>query len=181
MIAYKALRAGGVAPISGYAWPLPDGPAPGPWVAGAPGGAICRTAVHGCRVADLPWWLQDELWEAEFDGAVATGRHKISAPRARLVRRIDAWDAACARRFAEACAHHAAEHAAAARSRAGGDMARIAGALAADAARRAREGDAIVTAYVAAHVAARVGGPEAMTAERAWQAAWLRSELGLRE
>ena len=180
MIAYKALCAGGRAPISGYAWPRPPTGAPGPWVVGRPSGAMCRDGVHGCRAADLPWWLQAELWEAEFDGPIAIGRHKISAPRARLLRRVDAWDAACARRFAGACADRAAEHSAAARRHAGRDRARIAERLAEDAARCAREGDAIVTAYIAAHVAARTAGPEAMTAERTWQAGWLRAELGLR-
>jgi hypothetical protein len=180
MIAFKALGAGGLAPITGYAWPLPAAGAPGRWVAGSPGDGLCRDAVHGCRVGDLPWWLQDELWVAEFDGPIATGRHKISGPRARLLRRVDAWDAACARRFAEACAERAADHGAAARRGARADTARAVEALAEDAARCAREGDAIVTAYVAAHVAARTGRPEAMTAEREWQAAWLRAELGLR-
>jgi hypothetical protein len=180
MIAYKALCAGGLAPISGYAWPRPAAGAPGPWVLGRPGAAICRDAVHGCRVADLPWWLQAELWEAEFDGPIALGRHKISAPRARLLRRVDAWDGTCARRFAAACADRAADHAAAARRDGGGARAPIAETLAEDAARCAREGDAIVTAYIAAHVAARAVGPEAMTAERTWQAGWLRAELGLR-
>jgi hypothetical protein len=180
MIAYKALCAGGVAPISRYAWPRPAGHGPGPWVTGACGSAVCRDAVHGCRVVDLPWWLQEELWEAEFDGTIATGRHKVSAPRARLLRRVDAWDAACARRFAEACADRAAADAATARRPAHPDTARSATALAAEAARRARHGDAIVAAYVAAQVAGRVGGPDAMTAERTWQAAWLRVELGLR-
>jgi hypothetical protein len=179
MIVYKALCSGGLAPISGHAWPLPIGGEPGAWVA-ARGGGVCRDAVHGCRVADLPWWLQDELWEAEFDGPIATGRHKISAPRARLLGRVDGWDATCARRFAAACADRAADHATAGRRRAHANTARIACALAEDAARCAREADAIVTAYVAAQVAGRVGGPEAMTAERTWQAAWLRAELGLR-
>ena len=180
MIAYKALCSGGLAPITGYAWPLPVGGEPGAWVA-ARGGGICRDAVHGCRVADLPWWLQDELWEAEFDGPIAVARHKISAPRARLLRRVDTWDAASARRFAQACANRAADNATAARGRAEADGAQIAEALADDAAQCAREGDAIVAAYVAAQVAGRLGGPDAMTAERTWQAAWLRAELGLRE
>jgi hypothetical protein len=145
-------------------------------VGGARAGPVCRDAVHGCRVADLPWWLQDELWEAEFDGPIATGRHKISAPRARLLGRVDGWDGTCSRRFAAACADHAADHATAGRRRAHANTAPIADALAEDAARCPREGDAIVTAYVAG----RVGGPEAMTAERTWQAAWLRAELGPR-
>jgi hypothetical protein len=176
VIAYKVLRPGAVGPFSGYAWPLPRGGGPGAWVVAAGEGAICRAAVHGCRVADLPWWLGEELWAAEFEGPVATGRHKISAPRARLVRRVDAWDAACARRFAAACAERAHALAAAVIEP---EDARLAVAMSRDAAQVARSGDAAVTAYVAAQVAGRVGGPDAMTAERTAQAAWLRAELGL--
>src|SRR3954454_381741 len=121
MIAYKFLCAGGLGPFSRYAWPLPRGERPGAWVI-APGDAtMCATAVHGCRLADLPWWLQDELWEAEFDGALATGCHKISAPRARLLRRVEAWDPDCAQRFADACSLCARDHAVAALEREGDD------------------------------------------------------------
>jgi hypothetical protein len=51
--------------------------------------------------------------------------------------------------------------------------------MAGDAARRALGGAAVVTAYIAAHVAARVDGPEAMGAERVWQSEWLRAALAL--
>jgi hypothetical protein len=205
MIAYKFLCAGGLGPFSRYAWPLPRGERPGAWVM-APGDPTpCATAVHGCRVADLPWWLQDELWEAEFDGAIAAGRHKISAPRARLMRRVDGWDAACAQRFADACVLRSRDHAVRALARAGDnraatalrgratpreieqavrgldppEAARIALTMAGDAAYRARHGHAVVSAYIAAHTAARVDGPDALAAERAWQADWLRGELRL--
>jgi hypothetical protein len=173
VIAYKVLRAGAVAPFSGYVWPLPRGGEPGAWVGAAGGGAMCRDAVHGCRSADLPWWLDGELWEAEFDGPVTTGRHKISAPRARLLRRVERWDAACAQRFAAACAARAHHLAAAASDP-------VAERMAADGAQCALAGDAAVTAYVATQVAGRIGGPDAMTTERASQAAWLRAELDLR-
>jgi hypothetical protein len=205
MIAYKFLCAGGVGPFSRFAWPQPSGEAPGPWV-GAPGTtALCRNAVHGCRVQDLPWWLHDELWEAEFDGKAGTGRHKIMAPRARLLRRVEAWDATCAQRFADACARRARDHAVTALHSAGApeaaavlrdraairdirdaaraaeppEPARIAVTMAGDAARRALGGAAIVTAYIAAHAAARVYGDDGMAAERAWQSRWLRAELQL--
>jgi len=46
-------------------------------------------------------------------------------------------------------------------------------------ARRAIGGAAVVTAYIAAHAAARVTGEDAMAAERAWQSEWLRAELAL--
>jgi hypothetical protein len=205
VIAYKFLCAGGLGPFSRYAWPLPRNERPGAWVIAPGDPALCATAVHGCRVADLPWWLQDELWEAEFDGAIASGRHKISARRARLLRRVDGWDAACAQRFADACAVRARDRAVTALRRAGDsrsaaalrephappeivravraleppEPARIAVSMAGDCARRARNGHAVVAGYIAAHTAARVDGPDAMAAERAWQADWLRGALRL--
>jgi hypothetical protein len=205
MIAYKFLGAGGIGPFSRFAWPQPRRGTPGPWVAASGGAAVCRSGVHGCRVQDLPWWLQDELWEAEFDGEATAGWHKIMAPRARLLRRIDAWDGACAQRFADACARRARDHAATALDRAGADdpaaalsdraairdirdavraieppePARIAVMMAGDAARRALGGAAVVTAYIAAHAAAAIDGEDGMAAERAWQSEWLRAELQL--
>jgi hypothetical protein len=205
MLAYKFLCAGAVGPFSRYAWPLPRGDRPGAWVIAPSAAGLCRDAVHGCRVADLPWWLQDELWAAELDGPVATGRHKVMAPRARLLHRVAGWDAACAQRFADACAWRARDHAAralerdgsggaAAELRAAGTLAgvrsavaditaangsRRAVAMAGDAARRALTAAPVTAAYIAAHVAARVDGEDARHAERAWQAEWLCSELGL--
>jgi hypothetical protein len=206
VIAYKFLCAGGVGPFSRYAWPLPRAGRPGAWVIAASDTVICRTAVHACRVGDLPWWLQDELWETELDGDVSAGRHKVMAPRARLLRRVEAWDAGCAQRFADACAMRARDHAAAALERTGAgegaaalraagttrelreaargaaeapEAARITVTMAGDAARRALGGAAIVTAYIAAHAAARLDGADALAAERAWQAGWLATELDL--
>jgi hypothetical protein len=172
MIVYKFLCAGGIGPFSGYRWPLPEPGAAGPWVASAADTVVCHRGVHACRLSDLPWWLHDELWEAELDGTVTAGRHKVVAPRGRLLRRIDAWDAACSQRFADACAQRASDHAATTPDR-------IASAMAKDAARRARGGHAVVAAYIAAHAAGRVDGPEAMEAERAWQSEWLRAALAL--
>jgi hypothetical protein len=183
--AYKFLKSGGVGPFSRYAWPLPRNGRAGAWVISGGGTVLCHSGIHACRLADLPWWLQDELWEAELDGEVAAGRHKVTAPRARLVRRVDAWDAACARRFGDACALRAHDHAARAAAGIGEiggvtpDAARIAGAMAGDATTRARSGAAIVAAYIAAHTAGRVDGPAAVAGERAWQAQWLAAELTL--
>jgi len=206
VIAYKFLCSGGVGPFSRYAWPLPRHDRPGAWVIGGASPELCQTAVHACRPGDLPWWLQDELWEVELDGDVRAGRHKVMASRARLLRPVDGWDATCARRFADACALRARDHAAAALERAGarhaaGQLrsatstralrdaarvwadasaaARIPVMMAGDAAVRARGGAAVATGYIAAHAAARVGGPAAQDAERAWQADWLRAALGL--
>ena len=62
MKAYKFLRAGRVGAFSGEAWPEDgiievDGPL-----------EECRNGVHACRADDLPYWLDDELWEVELDG-----------------------------------------------------------------------------------------------------------------
>jgi hypothetical protein len=206
VIAYKFLSSGGVGPFSRYAWPLPRDGRPGAWVSGATGAVLCRSAVHACRVRDLPWWLQDELWEAELDGEIATGRHKVMAPRARLLRRVEPWDAACSQRFADACAMRARDHAVTALQRAGAKHAaaqlrkatdtrslrdaariwadaatpsRIPVMMAGDAARRARGGAAVVAGYIAAKTAARVDGPAALDAEREWQADWLHTTLSL--
>jgi hypothetical protein len=205
MRTYKFLRRGGIGPFSRYAWPLPRGGRPGAWVLAGGGAVICHTAIHACRVRDLPWWLQDELWEAELDGTVTTGRHKVMAPRARLVRRVAAWDEGCAQRFADACAFRARNHAAAALDRAGAtdlavalraaagtrevrdlaygsappDAAVVVVRMAGDGATRALGGAAIVSAYIAAHAAARVDGAPALAAERAWQADWLAGALAL--
>jgi hypothetical protein len=206
VIAYKFLCAGGFGPFSRYAWPLPRNGAPGAWVISSADAVLCHSAVHACRVSDLPWWLQDELWQAELGGDVTAGRHKVMAPRARLLRRVDGWDAACAQRFADACAARARDHAATALDRAGAtelaailrraatprelretvrgadppEVARIAVAMAGDAAIRALGGAAVVSAYIAAHTAARVDGNDALAAERAWQSRWLHAELALR-
>ena len=206
MIAYKVLCSGGIGPFSRYPWPLPRDDRPGAWVVGGDATGLCQTAVHACRVRDLPWWLQDELWEAELDGEVSVGRHKVMAPRARLLRRVEAWDAACAQRFADACAMRTRDHAASALARAGAkhaaaqlgrasgnralreaarvwadatEAARIPVRMAGDAAIRAQGSAALATAYIAAHAAARVEGPGARDAERAWQADWLRTALSL--
>jgi len=205
MIAYKFLCAGGVGPFSGYRWPLPSDGGAGPWVAGAPDAVPCRRAVHACRVADLPWWLRAELWEVELEGTVTAGRHKVMAPRGRLLRRVERWDGACAQRFADACAERARDHAVAALDRAGAseearrlrraatprelfntvraaeppEEARVAVTMAGGAARRALGGAAVTAAYIAAHTAANVDGAEAMDAERAWQSQWLSTALAL--
>jgi hypothetical protein len=206
VIAYKFLCVGGVGPFSRYPWPLPHDGRPGAWVVAGAGPALCRTAVHACRARDLPWWLQDELWTVELDGAVAPGRHKVTAPRARLLHRVDAWDAACAQRFADACAVRARDHAAVALRRAGAkhaagqlrkatgnralrdaahvwadarEAARIPVTMAGHSARRALGGAAVAAGYVAAHAAGRVDGPDAYDAERDWQAGWLRDALSL--
>jgi hypothetical protein len=166
MLAYKFLRPGAVGPFSGFAWPV------GPWVTADARVTRCRAGIHGCRAEDLPWWLQEELWVAELADPVTEAERKVVASRARLVARVDAWNAESSQAFADACARRAREHAAHA-----GD--RISAQMATDGARRASGGHAATAAYIAAHVAHRAGGAGAMAAERRCQSDWLAARLGL--
>jgi hypothetical protein len=207
MLAYKFLLPGARGPFSGFAWPTSRAGAPGPWVAAEGGPALCRTAVHGCLAEHLPWWIQEELWRAEFDEPATVAGHKLMAGRARLVRRVAAWDRRAAGDFAAACAARARDRAVETLDRAGAraaadelrrceepeelrdvaaalrppEAARISVAMAGDAAVRALMRHAATAAYIAAHAANHVGGEQAMAAERAWQGDWLRRRLDLRD
>ncbi len=102
MIAYKFLRDGQVGPFSGVRWP----PA-GAWLSATATGAgarVCVDRVHACRVADLPEWIDSELWRVELDGDVAVDCGKLVADRGRLVERVELWNTALMVAFAEACA-----------------------------------------------------------------------------
>jgi hypothetical protein len=161
--------------------------------------------VHACRARDLPWWVDDELWEAELAGEVVAFPHKVAAPRGRLVRRIEAWTPTTRQAYAEACAWRTRDRAldavrhATARDRLAGcstlaalletaqaltataPSARVPLTMTADAAMTALGAAAATSAYIAAHAAGRAGGRDTMDAERRWQAAWLRERLALSE
>jgi len=98
VIAYKFLDGGGRAVFSGFQWTSDP---PGTWVeAGAV--VACREGVHGCRAADLAWWVNEDLWELELDGELVEAPRKLVARRGRLARRLDGWADAAASEFAEA-------------------------------------------------------------------------------
>ncbi len=107
MIAYKFLSAGAVAPFTGYRWPVPGLAGAGAWVE-APDGRLDH-GVHACRVADLTFWLDVELWRAELADPVAEGQRQVIAKRGRLLDRVSGWNEETARSFAEACIWHARE------------------------------------------------------------------------
>jgi hypothetical protein len=200
-LAYKFLRAGRVGQFSGFRWPEP-----GVWVQAAEDLAPCRSGIHACRTSDLPWWLGEELWVVELRGELRREEHKVVAPAGCLRSRIDRWTAARAQEYADACAWRARDSAVLALARAGhADAAdelarsdtldrllpvarrlaaetpdsRISLTIAADGAFRAVTGAAPTAAYIAAHAALRIGGPEAYAVERAWQARWLVERLEL--
>jgi len=162
--AYKFLRAGSVGPFTGFRW------APGVWVESARA-APCGQGVHACRVDDLPFWVNEELWEVELGGDLVAAGRKVVAPRGRLVRRIGAWTESASRELADA---------AAARARALSDARprdAMARAYAEDAERRAGQGKAYAATFIAAVAAEYAGGPAGRDAERAAQADWFRALL----
>jgi hypothetical protein len=205
---YKFLARGGVAPFTGFRWPLPGPSGRGDWVA-APPGKVEERGIHACRWPDLPHWLDDELWEIELAAPVTERELQVVGAAGRLTRRIAAWTPALCRALGEACAWRACALAAAAlRARgleatasrlaacraldglleaaseagagaAAGSPQALAGYVA-DASRRALQGNAASVAFMAANLAASVAGdPRESSTERAWQARWLSEALAL--
>ena len=95
MNAYKFLATGAVARFSRYRW-TPDMHRPEPLVP-------CRSGFHACRVRDLPYWIDDELWIVGLAGRVEELDFSVVAEEAWLVERIEAWPDPMARQFAAAC------------------------------------------------------------------------------
>jgi hypothetical protein len=166
MIAYKFLRPDGTGVFTGFGWPLPDG-GPGGWVEAALD--PCRSGIHACRPADLPFWAGRHLYEVELDGEIVAGDMKVVAARGRLLRRIEAWDEH-RDAYTRMCADRAHE-------------------LALGASPALEEWDAVVEpsfpegpallGFVAARIAEERSGTEGYHAERARQADWLVERLEL--
>jgi sirohydrochlorin ferrochelatase len=165
VIAYKFLRPDGTSVFTRYTWPLPDD-GPGPWVDAEVD--PCRSGIHACRRADLPLWLGRSLYEIELEGEVREEATKVVAPRARLLRRIDAWDESTRDEYTRMCADRAHE------------LARAADLAGWDAVVEPSvpEGPALL-GFVAARIAEKISGADAYHAERRHQADWLADRLGL--
>lgn len=101
MIAYKFMAAGAVAPFTGVPWPRPEGGRPGRWLEAR---GAHEDGLHACRVRDLPYWIEDELWRVELDGAIAEAPYQVMGRRGRLLARVSGWDRAAAAAFGAACA-----------------------------------------------------------------------------
>ncbi len=65
-----------------------------------------RNQVRVCRVVDLPYWLNDELWQVELGEPITELACGISSKSARLVRQIPEWSPPRARTFAEEAVWH---------------------------------------------------------------------------
>lgn len=172
--AFKFLAAGRIGPFSGAEWPAPAGGRPGGWIEAAGPLAVCRVGIHACQAADLPRWLDEELWAVELDAPVAAAT-KLVAARGRLLRRLEAWDAQAAEAFRGACRERIALHAPAA-GPAGAGMLADAETFVGPTPVRAAATTAYVATLAAAHAAQ---SRDALETERAWQAAWLAARLGL--
>jgi len=105
--AFKFLGAGAVGLHSGFAWPVPREEGPGPWVEAKGELLECGNGIHACRVGDLPYWIDDELWSIELAGDLVANPLGLVARRGRLVRRFEAWDPDAAAELARDCAERA--------------------------------------------------------------------------
>lgn len=167
MIAYKFLKPDGTSAFTDFAWPLPNG-GPGTWVEAHV--EPCRSGIHACRPAQLPLWAGHVLYEVELDGEIVDDRTKVVAGRARLVRRIDAWEEGVRDRYTRMCAARAHELARGVSPPLEQWEAVVEPSI--------PEGPALL-GFVAARIAEEIHGPEAYWAERARQTEWLVEQLRL--
>jgi hypothetical protein len=164
MNAFKFLAAGAVSPFARFRWPV------GEWV-DATQAEVCRLGIHACRIGDLPFWLDTELWEIELEGEVVEHPRKIVAPRGRLVRQIEEWGASARRDFGASVLK---------RTRLRFGAVAGVGGYVGDMERHLASGRVPLAAFAAARAAEVAGGPVEYERERARQAAWLAERLTLR-
>ena len=125
----------------------------------------CRAGIHA---ADLPYWVTPALYAIELDGPVIEQTTNVVAPRGRLLRRIEAWDAATSEAYGRMCVARALELVAEALDRLEGWAPTEDLAL-----EPARAG------FVAARIAEELGGAPPFLEERGRQSAWLVERLRL--
>jgi len=157
MIAYKFLRPDGTSVFTAFRWP-----AVGEWVEARV--EPCHSGIHACRPADLPYWAGRSLYEVELEGEIVAERTKVIAPRARLLRRLDAWEDGVRDEYTRWCADR------------GHELARGLPEWDATIERLVRGGPALL-GFMAARIAEERGGLDAYRAERERQAAWLADRL----
>jgi hypothetical protein len=164
--AYKFLADDGAGVFSRFRWPLPNG-GPGDWVESEVD--PCRSGVHACRRVDLPFWIAPALYEIELEGEVVVDSMKLVAPRGRLLRRVDAWNADTREEYSQMCIARGAELAATVPERLSAWV---------QPAEASAAGPALM-GFTAARMAEALGGVEAYMAERRRQSEWLAERLGL--
>ena len=202
MLAWKFLARGRVAPFGGHVWPPPETGGPGPWIR-PPGGE-----VFACRISDLPWWVNTELWEVELEEPIRVLPTQIAGRRGRLLRLMVGWNQLALRAYGTACAERARDLAiclflregrtadadALRQTRSPLELCRVAQGLATDAttpvatmagylsasAFRAAEGAAAAAARHSADAAMAAHGTHGvLEREIEWQARWIAECAGL--
>jgi len=161
MIAYKFLDTDGVAPFTGFRWPVDE------WVETG-GVELCRDGVHACRARDLPIWMGRELWEIELDGQVVERDRKVVAARGRLLRRIPEWNEGLLEAFGRFCSRRTRERV--------GFLPVLAGYVV-DVDRFVAQRRFPIAGFAAARAAELRDGPDGYERERLLQAAWLAERL----
>jgi hypothetical protein len=102
VIAYKFLGPGRVGLFSGFRWPEAGGV-----VRAEPPVDPCCNGIHLCRADDLPYWIDDELWEVDAAEPVIELERLVVTASATVRRRVEGWDpagfvAGCVARVREA-------------------------------------------------------------------------------
>jgi hypothetical protein len=167
VIAYKFLHPDGTSIFTGFSWPIEEG-GPGAWVEAEID--PCRSGIHACRPEHLPLWAGQTLYELELDGDIVEDGMKLIASRARVTRRVEAWEESVRDGYTRMCADRAHELARGPSPPLEQWEAAIEPSV--------REGPALL-GFMAARIAEEIGGPEAYHAERARQTDWLVEQLGL--
>ena len=106
---YKILNNGKSCYGGNANWSLPiknsDGTwTPGEWMPEIVGELVpCENGYHLCRPQDLIYWLNQEIYEAEYVNDVIEDEDKIVVRQCRLLRKIESWNDKTARLFACWC------------------------------------------------------------------------------
>ena len=104
---YKLLNADGTSPLRGFPWPLPKDGEPGEWLPPIEGDLIARK--HGYHVVTLDQalaWRASAMYRVEIDGEIINAGNKHVCRRARLLDRVEGWNAKNLRLFAADCAEN---------------------------------------------------------------------------
>jgi hypothetical protein len=136
---------------------------------------MCANGIHACRPDALPRWLNEELWLVELDDVEVDQDGLLVARRARLVERIEGWNAETSRDLARSCASVitalAAEHP-------DDDLLQRRAQMIPAIAEGPDPSAAALSMYTTAHAADEVV-PGSYWVERRRQADWLRERLEL--
>jgi len=105
---YKVLGKGGIPCNGGKGkWNLPKDDKPGKWMPKLDNIEPCVSGYHLCRMEDLIYWLNKEIYEAEGRGEfIRHNDNKDVFAEARLLKKMESWNERSARLFSLDCAEH---------------------------------------------------------------------------